>query len=120
MKVWVTGPVGLQEWLTGIRDDAHEAGVDEYTARCSWMIEHGATAFSWENLIEGGLTGFTWMCPECGGLVLGQLAHSPHTGWDSPRWQNAGTWRRPTLTPSLDCPHCHSHYRLSDGELVLA
>lgn len=118
MRVWVTGPRGLQRWLEETRARSQRSGIDEYHVRLAAIARQGETAFAWEDLVEGGLTGFTWMCPRCGGMALGQLAHSPHSGWDSPRWRNAGSRERPTLTPSLDCPHCAGDYWLRDGELL--
>jgi hypothetical protein len=118
VRVWVTGPGGLRRWLSGIRATSAGSGVDEFTARLTAIARQGQTVFAWEDLFEGGLTGFTWMCPRCGGMALGQIAHSEHTGWDSPRWRNTGSYERPTLTPPLDCPHCHGCYWLRDGELL--
>lgn len=118
MRTRITGPAGLQWWLASIREDLGD--LREYAARTAWMAEKNEAVFCWEELVEGGVTGFTWVCPGCGGLGLGALAAEPQAGWDVPRWVNSGTRNRPTLRPALDCPHCERRYWLRDGELISA
>lgn len=89
------------------REDFERAGLDE----------RGTSLFFWH---DGG---FSWLCPGCAQWHYGRMGNEPVSGWDEPRWVNAGTEERPTLAPSLGCPGWRhgtcpeGHYWLRDGEL---
>lgn len=68
---------------------------------------------------------FDWECPGCGGILSGQLADTPVSGWDQPRWVRSGDDEHATLTPSLGCSRwrtgdCIGHWWAKDGRLTLA
>lgn len=115
---------GLRRWHQG-SDKLTELGIAmPRPAFAKRKVEEiGETILCWEEDPPGH---FSWICPGCGGLNLGQLGDEPMGGWDEPRWVNSGTRDKPTLTPSLGCfgwrnGFCDDgHYRLRDGELIPA
>ena len=75
------------------------------------------TVIHWQPQLSDG--SFTWECPNCAAVNMGELGPDPVGGWDSPRWQLTGTREAPTLRPSLGCWNCYpvGHYWLNDGVL---
>jgi hypothetical protein len=126
IRVRVVDLDGLRAWRASVprspggnpclEDKAHIAATGETVLR--WG-EPDATG------PDKGLIKFSWICPGCGGTVLGHIGDAPHGGWDAPVWVNVGSFEKPTLTPSLGCPlwrsrRCLGHWWLRDGFLEAA
>jgi hypothetical protein len=113
-RVLVVDEQGLHDW------QVWPAHGDPATANRDKAALLGEVPFWWMT------NGFCWLCPGCGIVRAGMLGDAPVSGWDSPRWVNAGTRDRPTLLPSLGCGAWRNgicpagHWWLRDGELVPA
>jgi hypothetical protein len=123
IRVRVVDLGGLRAWRASV---PRSPGGNPCTEDKNHIAATAETVLRWQEPQAAGpgkgLIRFTWVCPGCGGTVLGHLGDQPSGGWDAPRWVNVGSWEKPTLTPSLACPlwrsrRCQGHWHLREGIL---